>query len=157
VPAANKVIWSDGTRIAVIDTTVPESHSDFNESFKQDLSRDFTGTGTHEPLGVQYHGTHVGGIAAAEDNGKGVVGVAPDSEVVDLRVFEQLGADASFTDILAAIVYSFNVDSDMANLSLGAYPVPRQGLGEVYGGVLNSTAATTRTCGSSSVSSMAAS
>ncbi|MEF8899857.1 MAG: S8 family serine peptidase [Halovenus sp.] len=138
VPAAHEVTQGEGTRIAVLDTGIPESHPDFQDSLNAGLSRDFTGTGTHEPLGVQFHGTHVGGIAAADDNEQGVVGVAPESEVVDLRVFEQLGEGASFADILAALVYSVNVGCDVANLSLGAYPVPRQALGEFYGGVLNS-------------------
>jgi subtilisin family serine protease len=139
VPAAHEVTQGEGTRIAVLDTGIPESHPDFQESLNAELSRDFTGTGTHEPLGLQFHGTHVGGIAAADDNGTGIVGVAPESEVVDLRVFEQLNSGASFADILAAIVYSVNVDCDVANLSLGAYPIPRQGLGDFYGGVLNAT------------------
>jgi subtilisin family serine protease len=67
-----------------------------------------------------------------------VVGVTPESEIVDLRLFEQLGEGASFADILAAIVYSVNVGCGVADLSLGAYPVPRKGLGEFSGGVLNS-------------------
>jgi subtilisin family serine protease len=138
IPEAHGETQGEGTRIAVLDTGIPESHPDFQESLNADLSRDFTGTGTHEPLGVQFHGTHVAGIAAADDNGKGIVGVAPESEVVDLRVFEQLNEGASFADILAAIEYSVQVDCDVANLSLGAYPVPRQGRGEFYGGVLNS-------------------
>jgi len=49
------------------------------------------------------------------------------------------GPTASFGDILAAVVYSANVGADVANLSLGAYPVPRQGLGQFYGKVLNAT------------------
>lgn len=138
VPEAHEVTQGEGTRIAVIDTGIPESHPDFQESLNAGLSRDFTGTGTHEPLGIQFHGTHVGGIAAADDNENGVVGIAPKSEVVDLRVFEQLNSGASFADILAAIVYSVNVGCDVANLSLGAYPIPRQGLGQFYGDVLNS-------------------
>ncbi|WP_436901211.1 S8 family serine peptidase [Halovenus halobia] len=139
VPSAHEVTQGEGTRIAVIDTGIPESHPDFQETLNADLSRDFTGTGTHEPLGLQYHGTHVGGIASAEDNEQGIVGVAPESEVVDLRVFEKLNSGASFADILAAIVYSVNIGCDVANLSLGAYPIPRQGQGEFYGKVLNST------------------
>jgi subtilisin family serine protease len=128
----------EGTRVAVLDTGIPESHPDFQSSLNTELSQDFTGTGTHEPRGLQYHGTHVGGIIAADDNGSGIVGSAPGTDLVDCRVFEALGGGASFADILAAIVYATSVDSDVANLSLGAYPIPRQGFGEFYGKVLNS-------------------
>jgi subtilisin family serine protease len=139
IPAAHEVTQGEGTRTAIIDAGIPESHPDFQESLNVELSRDFTGTGTHEPQGAQYHGTHVGGIVGADDNGVGVVGSAPETDLVDLRVFPALGEGASFGDILAAIVYATNVDSDVANLSLGAYPIPRQSLGQFYGGALNST------------------
>jgi subtilisin family serine protease len=139
IPAVHGRTQGEGTRVAVLDTGIPESHPDFQESLNADLSRDFTGTGGHEPLGLQFHGTHVGGIVAADDSGAGVVGSAPETDLVDLRVFEELNAGASFADIVAAIVYSANVGCDVANLSLGAYPVPRQELGSFYGKVLNST------------------
>jgi subtilisin family serine protease len=139
IPTAHETTQGEGTRVAVLDTGIPESHPDFQSSLNAELSRDFTGTGTHEPLGLQYHGTHVGGIIAADDNGTGVVGSAPETDLVDLRVFEQLGGGASFADILEAILYAAKVDCDVANLSLGAYPIPRQGLGSFYGKVLNST------------------
>jgi subtilisin family serine protease len=61
VPTAHRVTRGEGTRIVVIDAGIPESHPDFQESLNADLSRDFTSTGTHEPLGIQFHGTHVGG------------------------------------------------------------------------------------------------
>jgi len=139
IPTAHQQTQGEGTRVAVLDTGIPESHPDFQGSLNADLSRDFTGTGTHEPLGLQYHGTHVGGIVAADDNGTGIVGSAPETDLVDLRVFEQLDSGASFADILAGIVYAANVGCDVANLSLGAYPIPRQELGSFYGKVLNST------------------
>ncbi len=129
----------EGTRVTVIDTGIPESHPDFQDSLNAGLSRNFTGDGgTHEPQGIQFHGTHVGGIIAADDNGEGVIGSAPETDLVDCRVFEQLGEGASFGTILAAIVYSAAIGADAANLSLGAYPIPRQGLGQFYGRVLNS-------------------
>jgi len=129
----------EGTRVTVLDTGIPESHPDFQNSLNTQLSRNFTDDGgNHEPRGIQFHGTHVGGIIAADDNGQGVVGSAPETDLVDCRVFSALGAGASFGDILAAVVYSAAIGADAANLSLGAYPIPRQGLGQFYGQVLNS-------------------
>ena len=71
-----------------------------------------------------YHGTHVGGIVGASDNGAGVIGTVPATELVDCRVFSPSSL-ASFGDILAAVVYSAEIGADAANLSLGAYPIPR--------------------------------
>ena len=38
------------------------------------------------------HGTHVAGIAAARDNDRGVVGVAPGARLWAVRVFDKFGS-----------------------------------------------------------------
>jgi len=137
VPDAHEVTQGEGTRVAIIDSGVFADHPDLDVN--RDLSRNFTGDG--EGAGVPAggdHGTHVAGITGASDNGTGVVGTAPETELVDCRVFSY-GPTASFAAILAAVVHSANIETDAANLSLGAYPIPRQGFGSFYGKVLNST------------------
>ncbi|MFB6127524.1 MAG: S8 family serine peptidase [Halolamina sp.] len=135
VPAAHEATTGEGARIAVIDSGVAGGHPDL--AVNERLSRNFTGDGLGAANAAGgYHGTHVAGIAGASDNGRGVIGTAPSAELVDCRVFSP-APGASFGDILAAVVYSAVVDADVANLSLGAYPVPRQALGSFYGGVLN--------------------
>jgi subtilisin family serine protease len=136
VPTAHETTKGEGTRIAVIDTGVAAGHPDLNVN--EQLSQNFTGDGlgAANPAGGS-HGTHVAGIAAAQTaNETGVAGTAPEADLVDCRVFSP-SAPASFGDILAAVVYSAAIDADVANLSLGAYPIPRQGLGQFYGKVLN--------------------
>jgi len=136
VPEAHETTEGEGTRVTIIDTGVAAGHPDLEVN--KHLSRNFTGDGfgAGVPAGG-YHGTHVAGIAAAQtDNQKGVAGTAPETDLVDCRVFSP-GALASFGDVLAAVVYSANIDADAANLSLGAYPIPRQSLGSFYGKVLN--------------------
>ncbi|MDR5673207.1 S8 family serine peptidase [Halalkaliarchaeum sp. AArc-GB] len=137
VETAHETTTGEGTRVTIIDTGVAAGHPDLEVN--EDLSRNFTGDGlgSANPAGG-YHGTHVGGIVAAQTNGEGVAGTAPGTDLVDCRVFSP-GALASFGDILAAIVYSAMIDADAANLSLGAYPVPRQANGQFYGRALNST------------------
>lgn len=145
IPEAQEVTRGEGTRVAIIDTGVAAEHPDLQHAVNVELSRNFTGDkfGAPGPYGG-YHGTHVAGITAANDrNEVGVVGTAPGTEVVDCRVFSP-GSLASFSDILAAIVYAAEIDCDAANMSIGAYPVPRQGLGKFYGKVLNSTTAYAR-------------
>ena len=128
----------EGSRMAILDTGIDETHPDFG-NLNENLSRNFAADdGDHNPPGTRYHGTHVGGIAAATDDGVGVVGTAPATDLVDLRVFGPTGG-ASFGAILAAVTYAANVGCDVANLSLGSYPFPKKGNGSFYGGVLNET------------------
>jgi subtilisin family serine protease len=140
VPEAHETTEGEGTRVAVIDSGVLETHPDLAGPLNLDLSRNFTDDGgDHNPVAGDDHGTHVAGIVAADNGGGiGVNGTAPKTDLVDCRVFSEEDG-ASFADILAAVVYSANIDADVANLSLGAYPIPRQGLGSFYGKVLNST------------------
>mgnify|MGYP000403939123 CR=1 FL=1 len=140
VSEAFDITEGDGSRVAVIDSGVLETHPDLSGPLNLDLSRNFTDDGgDHNPVGGGDHGTHVAGIVAADNGGGiGVNGTAPKTDLVDCRVFSAEGG-ASFADILAAIVYCANNDVDVANLSLGAYPIPRQELGSFYGKVLNST------------------
>jgi subtilisin len=64
------------------------------------------------------HGTHVAGIAAARDNSRGVVGVAPGARLWALRVF-QCGGVAFFSDIIAALDWSVANGMEVVNVSLG--------------------------------------
>ena len=138
VPEAHETTEGEGTRVAVIDSGVLETQPDLAGPLNLDLPRNFTADGgDHNPVGGDDHGTHVAGIVAADNGGGvGVNGTAPKTDLVDCRVFS--GPTASFGDILAAVVYSANIDADVANLSLGAYPIPRQAQGQFYGKVLNS-------------------
>lgn len=124
-----------GGRVGIIDTGVlgadPDrdvSHPDL-PNVREDLSMTFTSDGQGPgPVGID-HGTHVAGIAAAVANGTGVVGVAPDAEVVDLRVFGATGG-ASTSSIANAIVYGATPEEqggagcDAVNLSLSTGTLP---------------------------------
>lgn len=141
VPSAHEITRGEGTRVAIIDSGIGADHPDLDHAVNLELSRSFVQPeddyGVGEPYGG-YHGTHVSGIVAADDrNEAGIVGTAPATELVDLRVFSPLYGGAFFADVLGAMVYAGAIDSDAANLSLGAYPIPRQGLGSFYGRSLN--------------------
>ncbi|WP_458206245.1 S8 family serine peptidase [Haladaptatus sp. NG-SE-30] len=145
IPEAHEVTRGEDTRVSVIDTGVDANHPDLAHAVNTDLSRNFTDDGG-DYTDSHYHGTHVSGIIASSDQNEfGVVGSAPGTDLVACRVFEAEGG-ASWGDILAAILYSVEIGSDVANLSLGAYPVPRNedGFGEFYGSVLTKTMAYAR-------------
>ena len=67
------------------------------------------------------HGTHVAGIAAANANVEGteVVGMAPDAQVIVMKVFGATRAGVS-DDIVAALEDAMTLGCDVANLSLGS-------------------------------------
>ncbi|WP_424015172.1 S8 family peptidase [Halorubrum xinjiangense] len=113
----------EGARVAVIDSGVSDAHPDLEDVVNEDLSENFT-TDEYDfrPNGAGDHGTHVAGtVAATNANGDGVLGTAPDAEVVSLRVFSDV--EGATGDVIAAIVAAANRGCDAANLSLG-YPVP---------------------------------
>ena len=136
-----------GTRIGIIDDGVlganPErdvEHPDLPR-VRADLSANFTDDGNGPGPLNDDHGTHCAGTAAAAANGAGVVGMAPDAEIVDLRVFS--GEGASFADITAAVLVGAALEGvpvnvgtaetpevydgagcDVLNLSLGTGPLP---------------------------------
>ncbi|QZX98606.1 S8 family serine peptidase [Halobaculum rubrum] len=138
VPTAHETTRGEGTRVAIIDSGVDASHPDLevNTDISQDFTRDGLGAGV--PGGGD-HGTHVAGIAAAQTDGTtGVAGTAPATDLVDFRVFSDFGGtNGAFSIVVAAVLAAANADCDVANLSLGAYPIPREGLGSFYGGFLN--------------------
>ncbi len=113
----------EGARVAVIDSGVSDAHPDLADAVNEDLSENFT-TDEYDfrPNGAGDHGTHVAGtVAGTNANGDGVLGTAPDAEVVSLRVFS--GVEGASGDVIAAVVAAANKGCDAANLSLG-YPVP---------------------------------
>lgn len=71
------------------------------------------------------HGTHVAGISAGYAvGGEGAVtfsGVAPDAQVIPMKVFDDSGTGATTTTILAALEDAYRLGVDAVNLSLGSY------------------------------------
>ncbi|MGH8567031.1 MAG: S8 family serine peptidase, partial [Gammaproteobacteria bacterium] len=67
-----------------------------------------------------HHGTHVAGIVAAADNAFGVIGVAPEAEIVAVKVVSEFTGSGTFEGLIAGIVYAANIDADIINMSTGA-------------------------------------
>jgi subtilisin family serine protease len=110
-----------GVRVAILDTGFDTDHPDLASNINLELSKSFV---PGEPLEYGLddpfsHGTHVAGIVAAGDNGFGTIGVAPEAELVLLKVLGDEGS-GDFDWLLSAIVYAANIRADVANMSLGA-------------------------------------
>jgi hypothetical protein len=124
----------EGARIGIVDDGVlganPEdgfSHPDLEANVREDLSRNFTEDGEGPGPLADDHGTHVAGTAAAAANGRGVVGHAPDAEVVDLRVFS--GGSASFGTITAAVIVGAAPAGQQVNIGTPGNPEIVEGAG----------------------------
>ncbi|WP_238360860.1 S8 family serine peptidase [Iningainema tapete] len=86
-------------------------------------------------VGGEFHGTYVSGaIAAKPQNGEGVVGVAPNAQILPVRIF---GLNGSYTPsaYIEAIGYAAARGADVINLSLGG-SLPTQGEEEAIADVL---------------------
>ncbi|AGB38762.1 S8 family peptidase [Natronococcus occultus] len=112
----------EGTRIGIIDTGVYHDHPDLGNVEEGD-SRSFIDWQEGDHTGdVHWHGTHVAGIAAAT-GAEGVTGVAPDAEIISLRVFpSEPPLLARVGDTFLALDYAAEEGLDVANMSLGSPP-----------------------------------
>ncbi len=103
-----------GVKIAVIDTGIDFSHEDLDDNYMGGYDFVFNDT---DPNDENDHGTHVAGIIAAEENGIGVIGVAPEAEIYAVRVLDGAGF-GTLEWIIAGIEWAVIHDMDIANLSL---------------------------------------
>lgn len=127
----------EGVVVAVIDTGVNINHSDLDDNIWVNSDEiagdgiDNDGNGYIDDLyGWNFvannanvaddngHGTHVAGSIAAEQNGFGATGVAPDSEVMSIKVLNQQGS-GFVRSIARGIRYAVDNGADIVNLSLG--------------------------------------
>lgn len=124
IPDAHEIATGAGTTIAIVDTGIQPGHPDLGNLNEAD-SLAFIGgerIETGEPIDVSSfsHGTMVAGIAAAQ--GEGILGTAPDAELVSIRVFSEEGV-ATYGDILLGMEYAAEIDADVVNISLGSLPL----------------------------------
>jgi subtilisin family serine protease len=107
-----------GVTIAIVDTGIDLTHEDL-QSQLAGPGKNFVTTGA-PAQDDNGHGTHVAGIAAAaSNNGKGVVGVAPDAKVLPVKVLDSNGSAVASTAVEDGINYAAAQGAKVINLSLG--------------------------------------
>lgn len=106
----------EGIKVGVIDTGISRSHPDLKGQVKGRVIVANNGRGHSK---IDGHGTHVAGTIAAVANRKGIVGVAPNVELYDVRAFNPDGT-ASIADIVEGINWSIENGMDIINMSFGA-------------------------------------
>jgi subtilisin family serine protease len=122
---------SKGVRVGVIDTGIDGSHPDIAQNFDRGLSRNFTtddplidgATCEHPPSckdpndeDDDGHGTHVASTIGSPLNGVGMAGVAPRTDLVNLRA----GQDSGYFFLkpsVDALTYAGDHGIDVVNMS----------------------------------------
>ncbi len=115
-----------GIKVAVLDTGVDPFHQDLAGRIDVANSASMLTAGS-SPCGafdevniydLNFHGSFVSGLITS--NNLGSAGVAPDAQVVGVKVLNCTGS-GSFSDVIAGILYAANLaDVDILNMSLGA-------------------------------------
>jgi thermitase len=130
--------------VAVVDTGVDHSHEDLkdvmwvnekeipgnkidddNNGYIDDihgintLVRDGQGRATMNTMASHWHGTHVAGtIAASQNNGLGIAGVANNVKIMAIRTVPD-NADELDSDIVEGFLYAANMGAKVINCSFG--------------------------------------
>lgn len=114
----NKSKFGEGIRIAVIDTGADITHPDLQGQIES--VRNFTTDDNSNPnIVTDYigHGTHVSGIIGANQNGTGIMGIAPKSKLLILKALSKNGGQYPW--IVNAVNYAIEQKVDIINMSLG--------------------------------------
>lgn len=102
-----------GVKVAVLDSGVtPNNNDSINCTIHEDKTEE------NNNIDGNAHGTHVAGIIAAKLDGKGGAGIAPEAEIIDIKVLDQNGAGHD-SNIIQGINSAIAKDVDIINMSLG--------------------------------------
>lgn len=127
--AAIQNVWTvtkgEGIRVAILDTGISD-HTDLITAWKKDNAINCSSDPTWEDKGSG-HGTHVAGIIAGSDNDFGVVGVAPNCEIIPIKVLDDSGA-GNYESIEKGLKNAINMNVDIINMSLGSSTAPPESL-----------------------------
>jgi subtilisin family serine protease len=109
-----------GATIFVLDTAGKYDHDELKARTLHQYAKNFTDAKTDDDM--HGHSTHVAGIAAAGDNDVGVIGVAPEANLVPLKVLNDSGS-GQYAWIASAIRYVADIqdfaDRKIISMSLG--------------------------------------
>lgn len=122
VPQHWKDTQGENIDVAVLDTGIELTHPDLKDAIKD--AQDFSGS-MFGPQDKNGHGTHTAGTIGARKNNIGVVGVAPNC---NLLIGKVLGDDGSGSGDMVAkgILWAINKKAHIISMSLGsAYNDPQ--------------------------------
>jgi subtilisin len=103
-------------KVAVLDTGIDYGHEDLDGNYRGGYDFVFDDA---DPFDDSYnsHGTHVAGIIAAEEDGFGVIGVAPEADLFAIKVLD--GAGFGLEEwLIAGIEWAVQNGIEIINLSI---------------------------------------
>ncbi len=102
--------------VAVVDSGINPAHPEFQDRVIPGY--DFVNN-DDDPADDHGHGTHVAGIiAAAANNGTGMVGVCPQCRLLPVKVLNEDNV-GTWAGVAAGVIYAVDNGADIINLSLG--------------------------------------
>ncbi|ELY55518.1 S8 family peptidase [Natronolimnohabitans innermongolicus] len=104
-----------GVDIGILDTGIQTDHCSLSVEGGQNFTADGTAGDYEDRHG---HGTHVAGVAGATDNDRGVVGVAPASDLYAVKVLDDDGS-GRYSELIAGIDWCVSNDIELISMSLG--------------------------------------
>jgi len=105
-----------GVKVAVIDTGIDYTHEDLDGNYIGGYDFVFDDNDPYDDS-FNSHGTHVAGIIAAEENGVGVIGVAPEADIYAVKVLDG-GGFGLVEWIIAGIEWAVQNGVDVINMSI---------------------------------------
>ncbi|MDM8007556.1 MAG: S8 family serine peptidase [Phycisphaerae bacterium] len=129
-----------GVRVAVLDGGIMTTHPDLAPNLNLQLSTSVVPGETVEFIpgagsGNRSHATHVAGIIAAADNGFGTTGVAPDVELVAIKIGSDRAYSTRMSWAVEGILYAAQIRADVANMSFAVAEwmknAPPEGVAEI--------------------------
>lgn len=111
-----KGIKGQGIKVAILDTGIDYNHEDLDDNYKG--GKDFVNKDSN-PMDDHGHGTFVAGIIAAEDNGVGILGIAPEAEIYALKVLDNEGI-GTIADVISAVDWAIDNQIDVVSMSFGS-------------------------------------
>lgn len=116
IPELWTITKGAGVVVSVLDTGVDHNHPDLKEAIvgKYDMTRSASGT-----MDRNGHGTHCNGTIGARNNEDGVVGAAPECQLLPIKVLGDNGSGSGNT-VALGIRKAIELGVDIISLSLGA-------------------------------------
>ncbi len=112
------VVWprtsGAGVRVAVLDTGISQYHPDRGNVV--DSVSFVTGEAVED---FHSHGTHTSGTIAAADNNIGVIGVAPQADLLIAKVLDNTGSGDT-SGLISGIEWAVNNNAKVISMSLGS-------------------------------------
>lgn len=110
--------WSqgEGVTVAVLDTGADLDHEDLIDNLLP--GKNFVNKKS-SPQDDQGHGSHVTGIICASNNTLGIVGVAPKSKVIPVKVLDNKGS-GKLSNVTDGILWATDQKVDFITMSLGS-------------------------------------